>query len=75
MTLNLDDGTTWTVNNAEGEAAGRSTSAGHVDSVNVVYAQLDLDAGPETWNGREARDHVAVRRLSRPRGSADFGSA
>jgi penicillin-binding protein 1A len=47
-TLTLDDGTTWTVNNAEGEGGGTmSVRDATVHSVNVVYAQLDLDVGPE----------------------------
>jgi penicillin-binding protein 1A len=48
MTLNLDDGTTWTVNNAEGENEGTvDVRQATIDSINVVYAQLDLDAGPD----------------------------
>jgi penicillin-binding protein 1A len=48
MTLTLDDGTTWTVNNAEGENEGTvDVRQATVDSINVVYAQMDLDAGPD----------------------------
>src|SRR5687767_4981284 len=49
VTLTLDDGiTTWTVNNAEGGGAGTlSVRDASVHSVNAVYAQLDLDVGPE----------------------------
>jgi penicillin-binding protein 1A len=48
MTLTLDDGTTWTVNNAEGEGGGTiNVKQATIDSVNVVYAQLDLDVGSE----------------------------
>ena len=47
-TLTLDDGTTWTVNNAEGEGGGTfDVRDATVESINVVYAQLDLDAGPD----------------------------
>jgi penicillin-binding protein 1A len=47
-TLTLDDQTTWTVNNAEGDGGGTmSVRDATVHSVNVVYAQLDLDVGPE----------------------------
>ncbi len=47
MTLTLDDGTTWTVNNAEGENEGTvDVRQATVDSINVVFAQLDLDVGP-----------------------------
>ena len=48
VTLKLDDGTTWTVNNAEGGGAGTlSVRDATAASVNAVYAQLDLDVGPE----------------------------
>jgi penicillin-binding protein 1A len=49
VTLTLDDGiTTWTVNNAEGGGAGTlSVRAATVASVNAVFAQLDLDVGPD----------------------------
>jgi penicillin-binding protein 1A len=48
MTLTLDDGTTWTVNNAEGEGGGTmSVRDATVHSVNVIYAQLDIDVGPD----------------------------
>ena len=48
MTLTLPDGTTWTVNNSE-RAGGRDVECrrGDGESVNVVFAQLDLDVGPE----------------------------
>jgi penicillin-binding protein 1A len=47
-TLTLDDGTTWTVNNAEGGGGGTmSLAQATTKSVNVVYAQLGLDVGPE----------------------------
>jgi penicillin-binding protein 1A len=47
-TLDLPGGGTWTVNNAEGEGGGTMDLASATwHSVNVVYAQLDLDVGPE----------------------------
>ncbi len=48
VTLTLDDGiTNWTVNNAEGSGGTMSVRDATVHSVNAVYAQLDLDVGPE----------------------------
>jgi penicillin-binding protein 1A len=48
MTLALPGGGTWTVNNSEGDGGGtESLTEATVHSVNVVYAQLDLDVGPE----------------------------
>ena len=48
MTLSLPGGGTWTVNNAEGDGGGtESLTEATVHSVNVVFAQLDLDVGPE----------------------------
>jgi penicillin-binding protein 1A len=47
-TLSLPGGGTWTVNNSEGDGGGtESLTNATVHSVNVVYAQLDLDVGPE----------------------------
>ena len=47
-TLTLDDGTTWTVNNAgDGEGGTMNVRQATIDSVNVIFAQLDLDVGPE----------------------------
>ena len=47
-TLSLPDGTSWTVNNAEKAGAGTlSVRQATIESVNVVFAQLDLDVGPE----------------------------
>ncbi len=58
-TLTLDDGTSWTVNNAEGEGGGTlSVRDATVHSVNVVYAQLDLDVGPE--NVRKTADEMGI---------------
>jgi penicillin-binding protein 1A len=48
MTLSLPGGGTWTVNNSEGDGGGtESLTEATVHSVNVVYAQLDLDVGSE----------------------------
>ena len=48
-TLEIPGGGTWTVNNSEGEGGGTyNLESATWDSVNVVYAQLDLDVGPES---------------------------
>jgi len=47
MTLDIPGGGTWTVNNAEPGGGTMSLAAATTDSVNVVFAQLDLDVGPE----------------------------
>jgi penicillin-binding protein 1A len=48
MTLELPGGGTWTVNNSEGDGGGtESLTEATVHSVNVVFAQLDLDVGSE----------------------------
>jgi penicillin-binding protein 1A len=47
MTLETPGGGTWTVNNAEPGGGTMSLAAATTDSVNVVFAQLDLDVGPE----------------------------
>ena len=50
INLTLDDGTNWTVNNAEGEGGGTmSVRDATVHSVNVVFAQLGLDVGPDEF--------------------------
>ena len=46
-TLTLPAGGTWTVNNAEPGGGTMSLASATWDSVNVVFAQLDLDVGPE----------------------------
>jgi penicillin-binding protein 1A len=46
-TLTLPYGGTWTVNNAEPGGGVMSLEQATWDSVNVVFAQLDLDVGPE----------------------------
>jgi penicillin-binding protein 1A len=47
MTLDIPGGGTWTVNNAEPGGGTMSLEAATWDSVNVIFAQLDLDVGPE----------------------------
>ncbi len=47
MTLETPGGAPWTVNNAEPGGGTMSIAQATTDSVNVVYAQLDLDVGPE----------------------------
>ena len=72
MTLTLPDGTTWTVNNSERAGAGTlNVTEATAESVNVVFAQLDLDVGPE--NVRKTADEMGITThstASRPRGSA-----
>ncbi|HWA52788.1 MAG TPA: transglycosylase domain-containing protein, partial [Solirubrobacterales bacterium] len=46
-TLEIPGGGTWTVNNAEEGGGTMSLAEATTDSVNVVFAQLDLDVGPE----------------------------
>jgi penicillin-binding protein 1A len=47
-TLEIPGGGTWTVNNSEGDGGGSySVASATTASVNVVFAQLDLDVGPE----------------------------
>ncbi|HET7591235.1 MAG TPA: transglycosylase domain-containing protein [Solirubrobacterales bacterium] len=47
MTLDIPGGGTWTVHNAEEGGGTMSLEAATWASVNVVFAQLDLDVGPE----------------------------
>jgi penicillin-binding protein 1A len=47
MTLETPGGGTWTVNNAEEGGGTMSLEAATWESVNVIFAQLDLDVGPE----------------------------
>jgi len=47
MTLDIPGGGTWTVNNAEPGGGTMSLASATWDSVNVIFAQLDLDVGPE----------------------------
>ncbi len=46
-TLTVPGGGTWTVNNAEPGGGTMSLASATWGSVNVVFAQLDLDVGPE----------------------------
>jgi penicillin-binding protein 1A len=46
-TLSLPGGGSWTVNNAEPGGGTMSLASATWDSVNVVFAQLDLDVGSE----------------------------
>src|SRR3954465_12231965 len=47
-TLTLDDGTSWTVNNAgDGEGGTMNVRQATIDSVNVIFAQLDIDVGSD----------------------------
>jgi penicillin-binding protein 1A len=46
-TLDLPAGGTWTVNNAEPGGGTMSLADATTHSVNVIFAQLDLDVGPE----------------------------
>ncbi|HEY5053326.1 MAG TPA: penicillin-binding transpeptidase domain-containing protein, partial [Solirubrobacterales bacterium] len=46
-TLEIPGGGTWTVNNAEEGLGTMSLADATWNSVNVVFAQLDLDVGPE----------------------------
>jgi penicillin-binding protein 1A len=46
-TLDLPGGSTWTVNNAEPGGGTMSLASATWESVNVIFAQLDLDVGPE----------------------------
>ena len=46
-TLDLPGGGTWTVNNAEPGGGVLPLTTATWESVNVVFAQLDLDVGPE----------------------------
>jgi penicillin-binding protein 1A len=47
MTLEIPGGGTWTVNNAEPGGGTMSLESATWESVNVIFAQLDLDVGPE----------------------------
>jgi penicillin-binding protein 1A len=47
-TLEIPGGGTWTVNNAEPGGGTMSLEAATWESVNVIFAQLDLDVGPES---------------------------
>jgi penicillin-binding protein 1A len=54
------DGAPWTVNNAEGGGGGTmSLTSATTNSVNVVYAQLGLDVGPD--NVAETAHDLGIR--------------
>ncbi len=58
-TLDLPGGGTWTVNNAEGDGGGAMDLASATwHSVNVIFAQLDLDVGPE--NVSETAEEMGI---------------
>ncbi len=58
-TLAIDGGPDWVVNNAEGEGGGTmDLTSATWHSVNVVYAQLDLDVGPE--NVTETAEEMGI---------------
>jgi penicillin-binding protein 1A len=48
MTLEIPGGGSWTVNNAEPGGGTMNLESATWDSVNVIFAQLDLDVGPES---------------------------
>ncbi|HWN73254.1 MAG TPA: transglycosylase domain-containing protein, partial [Solirubrobacterales bacterium] len=48
MTLEIPGGGTWTVNNAEPGGGTMNLESATWESVNVIFAQLDLDVGPES---------------------------
>jgi penicillin-binding protein 1A len=48
MTLEIPGGGTWTVNNSEGDGGSTmSLESATWSSVNTIFAQLDIDVGPE----------------------------
>jgi penicillin-binding protein 1A len=58
-TLDLPGGGTWTVNNSEGDGGGTlDLTSATWHSVNVVYAQLDLDVGSE--NVTETAEEMGI---------------
>jgi len=58
MTLDLPYGGTWTVNNAEPGGGTMSLASATWESVNVIFAQLDLDVGPE--NVTETAEEMGI---------------
>ncbi len=58
ITLETPGGGTWTVHNAEGGGGTMSLEAATWASVNVVFAQLDLDVGPE--NVTETAEQMGI---------------
>ncbi len=64
MTLETPGGGTWTVNNAEAGGGTMSLEEATWDSVNVIFAQLDLDVGPEERHQDRARNgHRSAARI------------
>jgi penicillin-binding protein 1A len=57
-TLDLPGGGTWTVNNAEPGGGTMDLVNATWDSVNVIFAQLDLDVGPE--NVTETAEEMGI---------------
>jgi len=58
ITLAIPGGGYWTVHNAEPGGGVMSLAQATTDSVNVVYAQLDLDVGPE--NVTETAEEMGI---------------
>ncbi|MGN6816509.1 MAG: transglycosylase domain-containing protein [Solirubrobacterales bacterium] len=58
ITLPIPGGGYWTVHNAEPGGGVMSLAQATTDSVNVVYAQLDLDVGPE--NVTETAEEMGI---------------
>ncbi len=58
ITLDLPGGGTWTVNNAEAGGGTMSLVDATTHSVNVIFAQLDLDVGPE--NVTETAEEMGI---------------
>ena len=78
LDLNLPHWGHWTVHTAdEGYQGTINLQQATVTSDNTVFAQLDLDVGPEGGgaDGEIDGDHDASSTGSRPRGSAACGSA
>jgi penicillin-binding protein 1A len=57
-TLSLPGGGTWTVNNAESGGGTMDVASATWHSVNVIFAQLDLDVGPE--NVTETAEEMGI---------------
>ncbi|HUC06514.1 MAG TPA: transglycosylase domain-containing protein [Solirubrobacterales bacterium] len=58
MTLDTPGGIPWTVNNAEPGGGTMSLASATWHSVNVIFAQLDLDVGPE--NVTETAEEMGI---------------
>ncbi len=66
ITLDLPGGGVWTVHNAEAGSGVMSLDQATWDSVNVVYAQLDLDVGPEAVTETAKEMGIEAQLLSVP---------